>query len=397
MQCSSLLRIFVPSTISYIGAYCFKDCFQLQSIELPPTGLQIIRVEAFRRCTNLRNICISPETVLERGYDKVFDYDSLLFSEEEDNIPDLDMDLDPEFWETGDILEGSSSRTPNTKKPLSIQNRYQNLPIHRLCYYQAHWSSLEESKGGMKSIEEEMEHLIHCHEETLPAKYDQATNNVPSIQQDHTLMTPLHILALSAKPNFALWKLVHRAFPPGDLLLKDKWGKEPLQYLLGCSIEEDSSIESIIQHAITARLQYRLDFVGEQWRRDFLQRIHCLPMDTSAKRRRGVNQILTILCKYERMEALSLLDSAVWKAQWQRTVESEFAPQAMTTSTEANFELSSTIKSSDDLTTKGHSKDWKMAREICRLRCRSELVVSNVMQFLDPLLEFTLKDPIARF
>ncbi|CAJ1962877.1 unnamed protein product [Cylindrotheca closterium] len=394
MQCHSLQRIYVPCTVNYIGAYCFKDCFQLQSIELPPSGLKMIRVEAFCRCSNLRNICISPGTVLEGGYDRVFDQDSLLLCKEDDNIPnlDLDLDFDPEFLENENI-EWS---TPKAEKAISIQNRYQDLPILRLCYYQAHWSSLEEdSEGGTNSIVEEMERLIKCHCDSR-TKGDLDTKVAPKTTtstQDHVSMTPLHILALSAKPNRALWNLVYCAFP-GDLLVKDKWGKEPLQYLLECSssIENDFSIEHILQVAIPERLQCRLRFLGEQWRNEFLQRIHDLPMDgTRATRRNSANQILTLAYKYERMEAVSLLESAVWKAQWQRMVEPSKPEPKVTAKAEEKLESTIPPGSSHDLTT-------ITARETCRLQCRSEAVVCNVMQFLDPLLQqLSLEDPIAQF
>jgi len=377
LQCNSLTRIFIPSTIIYIGAYCFKDCFQLQSVELPPCGLFMIREEAFRNCPNLRNICIALETDLKGGYDNVLDPDSLLVSKHDDDIPDLDLDLDTEFLEFDE-----SSKQP--EKPISIQNRYKELPIHRLCYYQAHWSSMEESEGGTKNIVEEMKQLLQSQD-----AFD---------QQDYVLMTPLHILSLSAQPNAKLWGFVYQAYSDG-LFAKDKWGKEPLQYLLECSVEDDPSIETILQQAIPARLYNRLELLGEQWRAYFLERIHDLPMGTKTSRRYSANRILELRCKYERMEALSLLESAVWKAQWQRMMTTIALEEKGKTATEVKTKgilESMATKRSDDPAKDG-DLDWKVARETCRVQCRSEVVVSNVMQFLDPLSKFDLKDPIALF
>ena len=67
--CKHLVSAHLPSSLSYIGGYCFLQCTKLRDIELPQ-GLVSIGSGAFWGCSNLQNITL-PSTLVGIG-DRAF-------------------------------------------------------------------------------------------------------------------------------------------------------------------------------------------------------------------------------------------------------------------------------------------------------------------------------------
>ena len=87
-----------------------------------------------------------------------------------------------------------------------LKNRFDGLPIHKLCYYQSYHPT--------ELVIEQIETLI------------------PSLDVVDCLgMTPLHILACSTKQSLDLYQLII-ANNPNSLIIEDEWGCPPLLYAI---------------------------------------------------------------------------------------------------------------------------------------------------------------------
>ena len=95
------------------------------------------------------------------------------------------------------------------------------------------------------------------------------------------------------------------------------------------------------------------------------------------------------------MEALSLFELAVWKAALQRTMRLSEEEKTFAEAEETDVSLES-LNVPDAFIVDGNLCS-EAAREVCRVQCGSDVVISHVVQFLDPPLKFYLMDPIALF
>jgi hypothetical protein len=314
MRCESLVRVSIPSSVTYIGAFAFKGCTSLVSVELPER-LQTIRDEAFIDCASLKNVLFIPPTITDLA-EYVFDYDSLLLDE---SFPDL-KDL---------IIEVDDCTT-------SITSRFDGLPMHKLCYFQAH-PPVNESGGLLDEIRKIMD------------KSDRKIFKNKK-RQDYLGMTPLHILALSSKPNMALWEALFDAYPK-DLETKDRWGNCPYDYLID---NEDSGSLAILKHALKARSTSLLNSLGlEKWKVDICNAIDDVS-DHSERRYSEIDLVYSMFAKYQRLEILGLLELAIWKAKMEEN--------ALCTTKDAVL--------------------GPLGRMKCRINCGAEIVISNITPFL---------------
>ena len=96
----------------------------------------------------------------------------------------------------------------------ALQNRFDDLPIHKLCYYQ----SYHDNETTIQSLKRE----INPWTTKPPGKL-----NLTGKEQDCLGMTPLHILACSTKPSIEMYRLLIEKYPE-TLIMKDKWDDIPL-------------------------------------------------------------------------------------------------------------------------------------------------------------------------
>jgi len=73
--CSNVKSVSLPSTLAEIGAYCFKDCENLITAELPE-GITVIPEKAFSGCYALEAVKI-PQTTVSIGDNAFYDCESL--------------------------------------------------------------------------------------------------------------------------------------------------------------------------------------------------------------------------------------------------------------------------------------------------------------------------------
>ena len=166
LGCKALTKArFRP--LNKITASSFQACRNMFSLELPE-GIILTCRDAFAGCYSLRNLAIPPNSVIE-GID-VFD-------------------------RCKDLLQlfGSKARTEE-----ALIHRFDDLPIHKLLYYQSYHST-----------EATLEHLTRstnlrvCERRALRTKLNPSGN-----QQDCLGMTPLHILACSTRQSIEPYQMM---------------------------------------------------------------------------------------------------------------------------------------------------------------------------------------------
>ena len=161
-----------------IGQKAFSKCKSLLTINIPST-VTAIGKKAFDECPFLRNVTISPSSTL------------------------------------GNVMEFESTFSNIAKVGCTfemLRGRFDNLPVHRLCFYHLH-QSVEYNK------------TFELLKDILP----HPTTNGEKV--DCLGMTPLHVLACSGTNDLRLYRCLIDYYPDA-LITKDKWGETPLFYLL---------------------------------------------------------------------------------------------------------------------------------------------------------------------
>ena len=150
------------------------------SVELSENVTEI-KQYTFGECHSLRNLAIPPNAEIDEG--------ALAPCCEYRGIGCTDLKQ----------LFGSEEQIIN-----ALKHRFDNLPIHKMIYYQSY-------NNG--------------HRRSLRMMLDTSGN-----EQDCLGMTPLHILACSSVQNLELYRVLIEKYPE-NLITKDEWGASlPLLY-----------------------------------------------------------------------------------------------------------------------------------------------------------------------
>ena len=96
----------------------------------------------------------------------------------------------------------------------SLKHRFDNLPVHKMIYYQSYNNVTVEKLNNATGIR---------------ISQRRSKVNPSGKQQDCLGMTPLHILACSTVQNIELYKVLVKKYPE-TLITEDRWGAIPLLY-----------------------------------------------------------------------------------------------------------------------------------------------------------------------
>jgi hypothetical protein len=367
----------VPILISELRNGVFSACVEMVSLEMPEK-VELIEDYAFFDCPRLRNMAV-PSSVTSTGRDLFKDC----------------KDLEKLYPNHDELLQ-------------VLKHRFDGLPIHKLCYYQSYYPTAT----TLENLENLLESLGNA-QECLG-------------RQDCLGMTPLHILALSTKPNLKLFQALLK-HNQDDLITKDKWGDLPLYYacfsdapleivklfleahktafldqpLNWTKMVEVSRLEvtefllethktsfpdqivnwnKLIQSFLRGSLEKlkcivnysvakRLSHLGkEDWRSNVLKEIERMPGSQGLLsyywnvRKRHIDHVHCKLEKYELVEATTLLEMAVWKANMHR-------------SSSANL-----VKG--DYQENAEIDDAGKYRKECYITCGADIILVNIMPFL---------------
>jgi len=245
--CYSLSEVLFSEGLREIEWEAFSCCYSLVSVTLP-SSLKVIRRGSFQYCRSLNetNLHDTVETIEGRAFDGcnlqnflmpplITDVDMSMFEnckhlvslELSGNITKCEntrgvslrnitfpseCEVD-DYWDTlEDCKDLKRVFPPGADEAITdaLKQRFENLPIHKLCYYQ----SYHDTESTLQNLKQVMD----------------STGK----QQDCLGMTPLHILACSTKPAFEMIRLLIEKYPE-TLIMKDKWGDIPLVYAYRCN------------------------------------------------------------------------------------------------------------------------------------------------------------------
>ena len=184
----------IPPRISTVGGGTFDQCKCIFSIELPKNITQI-KDRAFFACKFLRNLCLttSAEIVVaeyNHGYDST----------------------DGAFHTCTDLLQLFNDSFEQLIN--ALKHRFDNLPIHKLIYYQSYTNVTSDELNNATDID---------------ISQQSSKFNPTGGQQDSLGMTPLHIMACSTVQDISLYRVLVDKHPE-TLVTEDSWGALPLLY-----------------------------------------------------------------------------------------------------------------------------------------------------------------------
>lgn len=291
--CESLTSVRIPSCVEIIGMFAFLDCTSLLSVELARNGkLAVVEDRAFEGCTSLVNLW-SPATEVQT------------FS----NCTALNLLLPEE--------DGAEM----TKV---LASRFDTLPLHGASYFDVF-------ELGLKD-----------------AVFSDDENGFTADLRDRLGMNVYHILALSTKQDTSAFELLSRRISKNLFNEKDRNGCTPMDYLFSnLSADTERTVEFVVNTTIAECIPY----LGlSRWREDIELLLRSFRQVNRRGQRAVFRQLRSKFELYQRKETLSLLDLAVWKAQFKQVAHLP-----------------------------GGRKD-------CRINCGADIVISHVMHYL-PLIE----------
>jgi hypothetical protein len=181
-------------------------------------------------------------------------------------------------------------------------------------------------------------------------------------------MTPFHILALAQTPNLSLFQELLKVNKLDIIRTRDKFGSTPIDYLcLNYTSHSAIVIGSLLQMIIVRRLRW-LGLV--QWKADMLAALDDALAVGWSSRQREIGLLYFKLATYEWLEAISMLELALWKVK----IDECKAP-AHDTDHERGEECSPKRPRLDT----SHSDC--VDRQSCRINSGAEAVISNVLPF----------------
>ena len=289
--CRKLKNVVLPEGLREIEEGAFRQCSSLSVIDTP-SSLKVIGYKSFERCLNLKEISV-PDSIERIGSiafkgaslsnfrmpPLITNVDMGIFQE---NNPLVSLELSENVTECEDlhiVLFCIFTYTRNIALPLGcvvdtdrlelgadfnrrhailedgimaafpekdvhyyidiLQHRFDDLPIHKICYYQSYYNN----ETTMKSIKREIKSL-----------------HTPGKQQDCFGMTPLHILACSTKQNVDMYRLLIDEYPEA-LIKKDKWDGIPLLYAFWCSAPTEV-LDLLVDSYKTLHPEFKFDWKG---------------------------------------------------------------------------------------------------------------------------------------
>ena len=273
-RCTSLVSITLPCSLKYIGIESFEGCEVLNEVHMPDT-IETIQARTFKRCnfTNFQmppsigndldisildgNISLVslelPETVTKEHLDDNYasGSDGLI------NLRNIALPTECEidacaFHNCTDLRkafpDAKNDYSQITETAIdSIKHRFDDLPIHKLCYYQSYHDN-----------EITLQHLKRTINPWTAKPPGQL--NTTGKEKDCLGMTPLHILACSTKPTIEMYRLLIDKYPE-TLIMKDKWGDISLLYALWCNVPTEV-LDLLVESYKSLHPNYKINWKG---------------------------------------------------------------------------------------------------------------------------------------
>jgi hypothetical protein len=386
--CKCLKHLRIPSSVLEIEYCAFEDCKQLMSVHLLGK-LHKIHARTFFACSSLTHVRIPPSvTRIERGaFMNCIGLISLELPEGLETIDLDDQDEDPYFSSDSENSDGQKNSNiygcqslvnfviPAEQRfaPLEFdeefmeqlklrhvasgfgrlfsaaQHRFDDLPVHRLCYYQS-YHPLTEAMDNLRQVV--------------------GADPSAGAKVDAFGMTPFHILALAQTPNFSLFQELLKLLYNVDVIrTRDKFGSTPIDYLCLNHIPEATTVAQSLLQTIFTQCFRRLGL--DRWKSELWNTMdEALTVELSS-RRKEIGMLCFKLATYERLESISLLELALWKGKidgWKAADDTDHHHDEQSSPKRPRLD-----KSNSD----------SVDRESCRINSGADVVISNVLSFLD--------------
>ena len=257
--CKMLSSANLPSSLNVIEVESFEGCL-LNGIHVPD-AIETIETGAFKGCifTNFRmpssigndvDISILTENTCLVSLELPENVAHIEFGKETNSLRNIV--LGPGYthtmWIPKDLkvaLLGTDVDYDDITE--ALRHRFDNLPIHKICYYQ----SYHENETTMQHLRRE----INPWTSNPPGQLNRRGK-----QQDCLGMTSLHILACSTKQNVEMFRLLIEKYPE-TLIMKDKWGDIPLLYAIWCNAPTEV-LDLLIESYKSLYPDYEFDWKG---------------------------------------------------------------------------------------------------------------------------------------
>ncbi|CAJ1934618.1 unnamed protein product [Cylindrotheca closterium] len=321
LGCVKLQTISIPSTVERIKSLAFQDCASLGILNFQ-IGLKYVDTHAFASCKNLQSVAL-PESVEIIGALAFGRCRKLVSVELRDGPRDLRIH--------GKAFEGcksfvniclpSDSREFGRTKPsqhfigctalrsqydndsilLSLKHRFDNFPIHKRCYH----ASVTTTDELAQAIESSMQS-------------SQKGNTTHDQLVDPFGMTPFHVLLSAANPRLDLLQVLLDAYPPYILGWKDLNGKTAVEYLTQRSYHLSENSRDMLRMTLHRWLVGAISSWNglEAWKLGISSRINAIMAEDVLEERRSLlREALMALSRYEKIEAITLLELSLWKME----------------------------------------------------------------------------------
>ena len=280
---NSLRYVELPNDLSTISGGMFYFCTNLKSIRLPP-NIHVIEKGAFFGCRRLASIEISPaiKSVRPDAFSTCHDFCYPYVMEFYKILSNIALP-------TTAKMENSICTYSLIPKCTTVVDRFQGLPLHELCYYHSyHPTSV--------TINDAKRHL----------EYQKSQDNFLAV--DSCGMTPLHIVAVCAKPNIELWTLLLQHYPLETLEQENAMKKSVLEYMaMEVTLYSRALVHGWARN-ITNNLQY--DVFYEQLQSGLQQYVESA---SEEGRMLCLKAMYRSALLFEFVECMTHLELALWK------------------------------------------------------------------------------------
>jgi hypothetical protein len=374
-DCESLKYLEIPSSVVIIGLRAFQGCRQLTSVHLLGNNLHTIEEGTFYECSSLTHARI-PSSVKRIESGAFADCTRLISLELPEGLKGIDFEHDLEenpsmycceslvnlvipseqdFGQSDDVhyecMQGLKLRhvARNFDDLVSkLQHRFDDLPVHILCYYQSYYPLTE----AMEKLRQSMD-----------------VDPAACTKVDAFGMTPFHILALSQTPNLSLFQELMKVYKVDIIRTRDKFGSTAIDYLCMNHIPASAMV---IQTFLPTLVAERVRWLGlVRWKADMVDTMDEALVTEFSSRRSAIRMLCFKLATYERMESVSLLELALWK------VKIDSCKAASDTDNERDGESGFKWPRLD------RSHLDVVHRQSCRIKSGADVAISNVLPFLD--------------
>jgi len=264
--CKSLESVTLPSSLKVVGIEAFEGCPRLNEIYTPDT-IESIEDRAFKNC-NLTNF-LMPSSIgndvdisivgrntslvsleLSETVEQLLDYHDSTEEQTVLNVRNIAVppacEIHIDLLKTGADL-GLAFPDRNIDRMIeALQQRFDDLPIHKICYYQSYNSNFTSDQLNNST--------------EIKISQRRSKINPTGKQQDCLGMTPLHILACSTKPTIEMFRLLIDKYPE-TLIMEDKWGEIPLMYAIWCNAPTEI-LDLLVASYKSLYPEYEFDWSG---------------------------------------------------------------------------------------------------------------------------------------